>query len=56
MHFNMRKLLRCGYVNAATLINEAKNALAAKRIGDKIQSNKQWNDTCENVMTEIIDD
>ncbi|XP_078330855.1 uncharacterized protein LOC144624765 [Crassostrea virginica] len=46
--FQYAKAVRCGYLNAATSINEAKNALAAKRIGDKIQSNKQWNDTCEN--------
>ena len=49
------KAVRCGYMNATTSINEATNALAAKRIGDKIQSNKQWNDTCENGMTEIIE-
>ena len=42
-------------MNAAESINEAKNALVAKRFGDKIQSNEQWNDNCENVMTEIIE-
>ena len=56
MHFNMRaKAMRCGDLDAAKSINEAKYALSAKRIGDKIQSNEQWNDTCENVMTEIIE-
>ena len=47
------KAMRCGDLDAAKSINVVKDALSAKRIGDKIQSNEQWNDTCENVMTEI---
>ena len=53
--FQYANVERCGYLNAAASMNEAKNAIAAKRIGDKIQSNEQWNDNCENVMTEIIE-
>lgn len=39
----------------AKLIQEAKDALFAKRLGDKIRSNDQWTDTKESVMTEIIE-
>ena len=53
--FQYANVERCGYLNAAASMYEAKNAIAAKRIGDKIQSNEQWNDNCENVMTEIIE-
>ena len=53
--FQYAKAIKCGDLDAAKSINEAKDALSAKRIGDKIQSNEQWNDTCENVMTEIIE-
>ena len=47
--------MKCGDLDAAKLFQGTKDALSVKRIGDKIQSNEQWNDTCENVMIEIIE-
>ena len=38
--FQYAKSMRCGDFDAAKSINEAKDALSAKRIGDKIQSNE----------------
>lgn len=46
------KLLRC---EGCQVHPEAKNALPAKRIGDKVVINEQWNESCESVMTKIIE-
>lgn len=53
--FQYAKSLRCGDLEAAKSIQEAKDALSAKRIGDKVRINEQWTESCENVMTEIIE-
>uniref|UniRef100_K1QZF9 Uncharacterized protein n=1 Tax=Magallana gigas TaxID=29159 RepID=K1QZF9_MAGGI len=53
--FQYAKSLRCGDLEAAKSIQEAKDALSAKRIGDKVRINEQWTESCENVMSEIIE-
>ena len=53
--FQYTKAVRCGDLDAAKLIQEAPDALSAKRLGDKIKPNEQWTDTKESVMTEIIE-
>lgn len=53
--FQYCKALRCGDLDAAKLIQEASDALSAKRIGDKVKVNVQWNESSEDVMKEIIE-
>lgn len=53
--FQYTKAVRCGDLDTAKTILEAKDALSAKRLGDKIRPNEQWADTRESVMTEIIE-
>ena len=52
--FQYTKAVRCGDLDAAKLIQEATDALFAKRLDDKIKPNKKWANTKEAVMTEII--
>ena len=53
--FQYTKAVRYGDLDAAKLIQEAQDALSAKRLGDKIKPDGQWTDTKEAVMTEIIE-
>ena len=53
--FQYAKAMRCGDQNAAAQIQSATDALSAKRIGDKVKTNEQWNNTCEKVMTEVVE-
>lgn len=53
--FQFAKAMRCGDQNAAAQIQSATDALSAKRIGDKVKTNEQWNNTCEKVMTEVVE-
>lgn len=52
--FQYAKLLRYGDLEAAKSHQEASDAFSAKRIGDKVMINKPWNESCDNVITEII--
>lgn len=52
--FQFAKAMRCGDQNAAAQIQSATDALSAKRIGDKVKANEQWNNTCEKVMTKVV--
>ncbi|KAK3107169.1 hypothetical protein FSP39_008435 [Pinctada imbricata] len=53
--FQYTKAVRCGDLNAANSIKDAKDALSAKRIGDKIKPNEQWISTKSKVMEEIVE-
>lgn len=52
--FQFAKVMRCGNQNATAQTQSATDALSAKRIGDKVKTKKQWKDTCEKVMTEVV--
>lgn len=59
--FQYAKAIRCDDLDAATMVQNAKEVLSAKRFGDKIRPNEQCMvsspciDTREKVMTEIIE-
>lgn len=53
--FQYTKAVRCGDLDAASSIKEAPDALSAKRLGDKVLPNEQWNETKRNVMEEIVE-
>jgi ribA/ribD-fused uncharacterized protein len=53
--FQHTKALRCGDQTAAVQIQNAGDALSAKQLGDKVKTNEQWINTCEKVMTEVIE-
>lgn len=53
--FQFVKAMRCGDQNAAAQIQSATDAQSAKWIGDKVKTNEQWKNTCEKVMTEVVE-
>lgn len=53
--FQYSKAVRIRDLDEAKLAQEAKDALSAKRLGDKIRPNEQWTDTKESVITEVIE-
>ena len=53
--FQYTKAMRCGDLDAANNIKDAQDALSAKRLGDKIKPNEQWNSTKFKVMEEVVE-
>ena len=53
--YQYTKAMRCGDLDAANTIKDSQDALSAKRIGDKIKPNEQWNDTKHKVMEEVVE-
>ena len=53
--FQYTKAMRCGDLDGAKSIQNASDAITAKRFGDKIKPTEQWRDTCEVAMHEVLE-